>query len=605
MNRKFFVLLILMTMVITSFAQNVTIKAPEVCEVGQRINVRYVVDTQDVEDIRVGDFPGFEYLYGPSTSSQSSYQMINGKTTHSSSVTYTYTILAQKEGEFKLPSASVIVGGKTIRSNSVSITVLPASQNSQNSGVNNHGNASQRRSQASNGSVDSRDLFITATINKTKVFEQEAVLLTYKLYTLVNIRQLSGEMPDLDNFHCQELNSKAQLSLKYENYNGRNYGTAIWRQYVLFPQKSGVLTIPSISFEAEVEVSNPYADPFDVFFGGGSLTQLVRKTITTPKLDIDVKSLPSPVPSNFSGAVGKFSMSGSLTPDHLDANDAASLRVVVSGRGNMKLMKAPVVDVPKDFEVYTPKETDKTTMTASGANGNIVFDYVIVPRHGGKYFIPPVEFVYFNPETEKFITLATDTFHLDVAKGKQVAGAASLHEKEDLRILSSDIHYIKGGSANISENVDSFFGNITYILTYVALSFLFLLILIVFYRQAKTNADIARKRDKRAGKEAGKRLKLARQLLRNRDVGAFYEELLRALLNYVSDKFNISMTNLSKDNVRELLVARGVSEELIQQYMSVLESCEYARFAPGDPVVTMDKIYESACNVINNLNKNL
>lgn len=604
MNRKFFALLILMTMVITSFAQNVTIKAPEACEVGQRINVRYVVDTQDVEDIRVGEFPGFEYLYGPSTSSQSSYQMINGKTTHSSSVTFTYTILALKEGEYTLPSASVKVGGKTIRSNSASITILPASQKSQGS-ANNQGSSSQHRSPGSNASVDSRDLFITATINKAKVFEQEAVLLTYKLYTLVNIRQLSGEMPELDGFHCQELNSKAQLSLKYENYNGRNYGTAIWRQYVLFPQKSGVLTIPSISFDAEVEISNPYADPFDVFFGGGSLTQLVRKTITTPKLELDVKTLPSPVPSNFSGAVGKFSMTGTLTPEQLDANDAASLRVVVSGRGNMKLIKAPVVDVPKDFEVYTPKETDKTTMTASGANGNIVFDYVIVPRHGGKYVINPVEFVYFNPETEKFVTLASDTFRLDVAKGKQVAGATSVLEKEDLRVLSSDIHYIKGGSVSISDSVDSFFGSLTYVLTYVSLSLLFLLILIVFYRQAKANADIARKRDKRAGKEAGKRLKVARKLLKNREVGAFYEELLRALLNYVSDKLNISMTHLSKDNVRELLVARGVSEELIQQYMSVLESCEFARFAPGDPIATMDKIYESASNVINNLNKNL
>lgn len=423
MNRLLSIIILwVLTCTIGIFAQTVRLQAPERCEVGSRINVSYVVDTQDVQDIRVGEFPGFELLYGPSTSRQSSFQMVNGKTTQSSSITFTYVLLAQKEGDFKLPVASVDITGKTIRSNSATITVLPSSKgnggNSGSQGGNSrHGNSNDRHGSAE--ALGDKDLFITATASKTKVFEQEALVLTYKLYTLVNIRQLVGEMPELDGFHCQELNNKAQLSLKYEHYNGRNYGTAIWRQYVLFPQKSGKLTIPSISFDAEVEITNASADPFDLFFGGGSLTQMVRKTIHTPAINLDVTPLPTPRPDNFSGAVGKFTMTGTLSPDQLDANDAATLKLVVSGRGNMKLMKAPALDAPKDFEVYTPKETDKTTNTASGAQGSVTFDYVMVPRHGGAYTIPAVEFVYFNPETAKYVTLHTDSFKLSVQRQRQ------------------------------------------------------------------------------------------------------------------------------------------------------------------------------------------
>lgn len=603
MNRIRIILFLSLTAVLSTYAQTVRLQAPDVCEVGRRINVSYIVDTQDVDDIQVGEFPGFELLYGPSTSSQSSFQMINGKTTHSSTITFTYVLLAEKEGDHTLPAASVKANGKTIRSGTATIQVLPSSNASQ--GFSSGRGSASQSTPHSDDDLSDRDLFITATASKSKIYEQEAVVLTYKLYTLVNIRQLSGDMPELDGFHCQELNSKAQMSLKYERYNGRNYGTAIWRQYVLFPQKSGKMTIPSISFDAEVEVTNHNADPFDIFFGGGSLTQMLRKTLKTPEIEIDVKPLPSPAPSNFSGAVGKFSMTASLTPEQLDANDAASMRIIVSGQGNMKLMKAPVVDAPKDFEVYTPKETDKTSNTAAGAKGNVVFDYVIVPRHGGKYSIPPVEYVYFNPETEKYVTLRTDSFHLAVAKGKPVASGASVSEKEDLRVLSSDIHYINTRRADIRESVDGFFGTTSYIMIHVGAASLFLLLLAVFYRQAKANADIARKRGKRAGKEAAKRLKLARKLLKNHEAGPFYEETLRALLGYAGDKLNIPMTHLARENVREALAARGVDESLIRQYMDVLESCEFARFAPGDPMATMDKIYESATQAINNLNKNL
>lgn len=584
----------------------VKLRAPQQCEVGQRVRVEYIVNTQEVENIQVGEFPGFKVIYGPSTSYQSNYSMINGKTTSNTTLTFTYTLLASKEGTYKIPAATITSEGKNYKSGSQSVQILPSSTPP---GGSHQGQQSQQsqgnsgRGGASDGATVGKDeLFITVNASKKKIYEQEAVLLTYKLYTLVNVRQLAGEMPELDGFHCQELDNKAQMSLKYERYNGRNYGTAVWRQYVIFPQKSGKLTIPSISFDAEVEVQNMNADPFDIFFGGGSLSQLVRKKVTTPALDIEVMPLPTPKPANFSGAVGKFSMTGTLTPEQLDANDAATLRLIISGQGNMKLMKAPTVDFPKDFEVYDPKETDKTKNTSSGADGNVLFDYVIVPRHGGKYSIAPVSFVYFDPSASRYVTIQTDSFHIAVAKGK-AGSRITTPDKEDLKVIASDIHYIKTSQSTSASSGDDFFGSLTCWLYYVISLLLFFILLAVFYRQAKENANLARKRGKRAGKAASRRLKMASKLLKAHDSNTFYDETMRALIGYAGDKLNLSTADLNRDNVRQALESRGIDATLIQSYMEVLSECEFARFAPGDPDATMDKIFTQASEVINSLDK--
>lgn len=608
---KRILLLICTVFATTLLSAQVTVRlqAPQQCEVGQRIRVSYVVNTQEVEDIQVGEFPGFEVVFGPSTSSQSSFSMVNGKTTQSSSMTFSYTLMARKEGTFKIPAATIKSGGKSYKSGTASIQILPSSGNTQQQQSQQQtqqgGGGHSSRSQASQtGTVGKDDLFIAVSANKQKIFEQEAVVLTYKLYTLVNIRQLAGEMPELDGFHCQEIDSKAQMSLKYERYNGRNYGTAVWRQYVLFPQKSGKLTVPSINFDAEVEIQNMSADPFDIFFGGGSLSQMVKKTIKTPSIDIDVKPLPTPKPANFSGAVGKYTLTGSLTPEQLDANDAATLRLIVSGQGNMKLMKAPHVDFPKDFEVYDPKENNKTTNTLTGAKGNVIFDYVIVPRHGGKYGISPVEFVYFDPDAARYVTLKTDSFHIAVAKGRGTH-QSRVTDKEDLKVIASDIHYIKTGEANIVQNEDSFFGSTRYLLYYLAAIIAFLTVFAIFYRQARENANLAKLRGKRAGKAASKRLKTAHRLLKSHDTNAFYDETMRALLGYAADKLNLPVAELNKDNVREAMENRGVAQQLIENFMSALGECEFARFAPGDPDATMEKIFTEASDAINDIDKAL
>lgn len=581
------------------------IQAPSVTEVGRRIRVSYVANTQDVESIQVGDFPGFDVVYGPSTSSSSSFSMINGKTTHSSSLTYTYTLVAKEEGKFTIPSATIKVEGKTYKSGSAVIEVLPSSGNTQgNSQQSQSGrqqnNSSRQRGQASSSDIGSNELYMIVTASKKKIYEQEAVLLTYKLYTLVTIRQISGEMPQLDGFHVQEVDSKAQMTLKYERVNGRTYGTAIWRQYVLYPQKTGKLKVPSITFDSQVEIQNTSMDPFDVFFGGGSLSQLVKKSIVTPAIEIDVMALPSPKPANFAGAVGKYTISGQLTPEQVNANDAATLRLIVSGQGNMKLMKAPKVNFPQDFEIYDPKVSDKTTNTSLGAKGNVVYDYVVVPRHGGKFTIAPVEFCYFDTDSHSYKTLKTDSFSIAVAKSK-TRGSSNYHEQEDLKILNNDIRYIKLGDVDGTASDTLFFGSMSYWMYYIVSSGVFVLLLILFNRHIKKSRDISGMRVQKAGKAASKRLKTAAKLMKQHQSEAFYDEVMKALLGYAGDKLNIQKSDLNKENVSASLQSFGVHKDIVDSYMKLISECEFARYAPGDPDATMEKIYSSASDVINEL----
>ena len=608
MKRIYSILLLLFLFIGTICAQvTLKVQAPSQAEVGQRIRISYVANTSDVEDFQVGDFQGFNVLYGPSTSRSSSFSMTNGHTTQSSTVTFTYTVVPIEQGTLKVPAATIVVEGKSVKSGTTNIEVLPASSsqgqqpsNSQQGGSNRQ----QRQQQSSSGSgqIGNNELYMTVTANRQKIYEQEAVMLTYKLYTLVNIQQISGEMPQIDGCHVQEIDRQAQLSLKYERVNGRNYGTAVWKQYVLFPQKTGKLKIPSITFDTQVEVQNHSMDPFDIFFGGGSLSQMVRKQIKTPVVEIEVLPLPTPKPDNFSGAVGKFSVSATLTPEQVNANDAATLRLVVSGQGNMKLMKAPTIRFPQDFEVYDPKENNKTTNTSTGAKGNIIYEYVVVPRHGGKYSIPPVEFCYFDPEAERYNTVRTDSFSLAVAKAKGQP-VAYTREQEDLNMLSNDIRFIKLGQLKSTESND-FFGTTNYWLTYVLLLIAFILAFVWLRHWQSQNPNSWSVKGKKAGKVASRRLKKAAKLMHEKDDAAFYDEVMRALLGYAGDKLSLPNNELNKDNVIRELTKRGVEQNVVDAFIAVLSDCEFARYAPVDnPSMAKEKVYQQASDVITQMNK--
>lgn len=615
MKRIFLTLMLTLTMTLLVKAQvQVSVQAPSEVIEGDRFRVSYVVNTQDIQDFKVEEFKGLVELYGPSQSSSSSYSIVNGRTTSSSTITFTYTVTSDKAGTFTLPVASVVSDGKTYKSSAKSITVLPAGSGGGSQGGNG-GNANAQGRSNSNSTrmhtsevgerISGKDIFIAVTASKKRVYEQEAVLLTYKLYTLVNVSEMSGKMPELDGFHVQQLNREQQPQLKMEHYNGKNYGTVIWCQYVVFPQHSGQLTIPEIKFDATIIQQDRSVDPFEAFFGGGSMMREVHKAVIAPAVTLNVDALPTPKPANFSGAVGKFTLTSSLTPLELKANDATTMRVTVKGTGNMKLMKAPEVQWPKDFEKYDPKMEDKTSIGASGSTGTVLFDFIAVPRHQGKYDVPAVEFCYFDPDAKSYKTIRGEAFSMDVAKGKEGPRTDNGLSKEEIELLNNDIHYIKTGDVSYQTGSSSFFNSNRYWLVYVLSLLMFAILVFLFRHQAAVNADTARKRGKGASKVAAKRLKAANKLLAQNDANAFYEETMKALWGYISDKENIPLSELNKDNVRERLTSCQVAPELIDAFLATLDSCEFARFAPGDPAENMEKIYASAEDVINRMENDL
>lgn len=599
MIRKQFLFFIFLLCVVGLNAQvRFTTSAPEAVVEGEQFRLSFRVNTQDVSDFKAPVFNGFDVLMGPSRSVESSFSMVNGKTTQSSSITFTYILSATKPGTYTIPGASIRSEGQVYKSNSVRLRVLKADAST--SQAQSSGSANRMHTQQSGSQITGKDLFITVTANKKRVFEQEAILLTYKVYSLVNLTQLAGNMPDLDGFHTQEIPLPQQKSMTMEHFNGRNYGTVVWRQYLLFPQRSGKLKVPAVEFEGLVVQQNAAIDPIDAFFNGADLTTEVKKKIVAPGMEIQVDPLPDR-PANFSGAVGQFTIESALIPEQdLKSNDALTLKLTVSGTGNMKLLTAPKVNFPKDFEAYDPKVTDNTRLERNGVSGNKVFEYIAVPRYKGDYEIPAVEFCYFDPQSKSYKTIKTQPYKIKVAQGNSRPASDAAAQKE-LELLNSDIRYIKSGDVDLQPMEDLFFGSASYWTCLAVLVILLVAISIYLRVQGKNRQNVARMKGKRANSVAAKRLKAARKLLEKQQADSFYEEVLKALWGYVSDKLTIPVAELNKENIQQRLTEHNVDEALAVRFNDTLNACEFARFAPGDPQATMDKIYQDAVAVISEL----
>ena len=584
--------ILLMMVMTTAFAvaQTLTASAPSRVSVGEQFRLSYTVNTQNVSDFRAGNIPSeLEVLIGPNRSMQSSYQMINGHTSQSSSITYTYIVAATKGGSYTIPAAHVVVDGKKIASNALTIKVIGSTGS--NSRPYNDDEGEEVREMGSR--ISGSDLFIKVSANKKRVFEQEPILLTYKVYTLVQLSQLRGDMPDLKSFYTQEVDLPQQKSFSLETVNGRPYRTCTWSQYVMFPQTTGKLHIPAITFEGVVIQQNRNVDPFEAFFNGGSGYVEVKKKIEAPGIEIQVDPLPQR-PATFSGGVGKFNISAQLDKTETKANDPITLRIIVSGTGNLKLIKQPIINLPKDFDKYEPKVTEQTKLTTAGIEGSKIYDVLIVPRHQGKYEIPPIEFTYFDTSTKRYETVKTEAFQLDVAKGSGASSVSDFSGQEDLQELNKDIRYIKTGDANQHLTGDFFFGSITYWISIAILVLVFITLFVIFRQRAIDNANVAAMRGKKANKVATKRLKQAARLMTENKPGEFYDEVLRALWGYVGDKLNIPVAQLSHDNISYKLAERGVHQSIIDKFIGALDECEFERYAPGDPKGNMSKVYDKA-----------
>ena len=581
-------------------SQTLTGSAPSHVSVGEQFRLTYTVNTQNATDFRAGDIPGeLEVLIGPNRSMQSSYQMINGHTSSSSSITYTYIVCATKNGTFTIPPAHVVVGGKTIASNTLNIKVSGSPQASSGSSGSprQHRQDEQGEIRDAGSQISGSDLFIKVSANKKRVYEQEPILLTYKVYTLVGLTSLRGDMPDLKSFYTQEVSLPTQKSFSIETFNGRPYRTTTWSQYVMFPQMTGKLQIPSITFEGIVVQQNRNIDPFEAFFNGGSGYIEVKKKIVAPGIDIEVDPLPER-PAGFSGGVGHFTVSASLNKTETKANDPVSVRITVSGTGNLKLVKQPQIELPKDFDKYEPKVTDKTKLTTAGIEGSMIYDILIVPRHQGHYDIPPVSLTYFDTTSKTYKTVTSEPLTLDVAKGSGPSAMSDYSGQQDLQELSRDIRYIKTGNVRQQGIDEFFFGSVPYWITLAIMVLVFISLFVIFRQRAIENANVTKRRAGKANKVATKRLKKASKLMADNKPGEFYDEVLRALWGYVGDKLNIPVEQLSHDNISQRLSDRGVGEETIAQFMGALDECEFERYAPGDPKGNMNKVYEKAMTAI-------
>lgn len=579
---------------LTSGAQTLTGSAPSQVAAGEQFRLTYTINTDDVDGFRAGNIPDeLEILMGPSTSRQSSFQMVNGHTSSSSSITYTYILCATANGTFTIPPARATVNGKQITSNSLRIKVSGHAQSN---------NGSQRQQRQPSGvrsagtPISGSDLFIKVSANKSRVHEQEPILLTYKVYTLVELTSLNGKMPDLKSFYSQEIPLPQQKKFTVEHVNGKPYRTVTWSQYVMFPQMTGKLEIPSITFEGVVVQSNPNIDPFEAFFNGGSGYIEVKKQIKAPGMSIEVLPLPER-PTGFSGGVGQFSVKATLDQTEVKANDPVTLRITVSGTGNMKLLKEPVVNFPQDFDKYDAKQNDETKLTSNGIEGSVTWEFLAVPRHQGSYDIPPVEFTYYDTRENAYRTLKTQGFKLNVAKGSGNGHVIS-SDQQNIEQLNNDIHYIKTGDVVQRQSGDYFFGSTGYWIALALLTLTFITLFVVFRQRAIDNANIGKMRGKKANKVATKRLKLADKLMKAGKASEFYDEVLRALWGYVGDKLNIPVEQLSRENISQRLTERNVNEETVNLFISALDECEFERYAPGDAKGNMSKTFNAAMTAI-------
>ena len=601
MRKLVFLFILFATFGVVAKATDITFKAsaPEAVVMGETFRLSYTVNAEG-KDLRVPEIPDFEVLIGPSTSKNMSTQIINGEMTSETSLTFTYILQPKKEGTFNIAPATIKVKGANYTSNALVIKVLPPDK-AEEASVQGGGNAS------ASSAVGKNDLFITANISKKNVYEQEGFLITYKLYAnprkanVVGINQV--KLPEFEGFLTQEVELPQNRQLTLENYNGTNYGTIIIKQAVLFPQRSGKITIPSGSLDVAMRVQVQSQRPrsvFDFFEDAGYVD--VNRTVPISPVSIEVKPLLSGKPASFSGAVGNYSMTSSISSNNVKTDDAVTIKVTISGNGNIKLIKNPEVVFPNDFDVYDPKVEVDIKTTAAGSSGTKTIEYMAIPRYAGDFEIPAIAFSYFDTKSGSYKTIKSEPYKLHVEQGKGGTATSPVvsnySNKESVKYLGKDIRYLKVKNIRFVPKNDLFFGSFMYYMCYLIPAILFVVFFFIYRKQVKENANIALVRTKKANKMAVRRLKNAGKLMKENKKEAFYDEVLRALWGYLSDKLSIPQANLTKDNVEAELAKYGVDDTLINEFMDILNTCEFARYAPAQASDAMDKLYELTVDAI-------
>ena len=615
----FIVLMLLMPWALWAQDPSIKVSAKRQVSVGEQFKIAFEVNAEG-KKFMAPSFANFTVVGGPFNSTSSSVQIVNGSMTRTVSNTYSYVLRAEKEGDFTIGSASIVVDGKTIESEPYQVSVVA---DASSAGAVSQGGQSSSSSQSQQGTTDPKvsgqDLFLKVIPSKKSAYIGEPVVLTYKLYTRVPVSQLSvSRMPSYGGFWMKEIgDNNGTLHQSTETVNGVEYTTAEVKKVVVIPQKAGKLSVEPMGIECMAQIvtqrSNQRSnDPFDIFFNDPFFSRNytnVQKNIETATITLDVKSLPQDgKPAGFTGAVGNYNFSASIDRNEASTNEAINLTMTVSGSGNIELLNLPAPDFPPDFEVYDPKITSSVDANSQGTNGTKKAEYLIIPRRAGDFNIPAVSFSYFNPVRGQYVTLESPEMNIRVNKGTgDESGGGGLYasNQEGIKYLGSDIRHINTTDLKLKPQNTTFFASMVYFIILAALLLFFLVMLLVVKKRRKFNQDVALVRNKKATKVAKGRLNNAYKFLKSSDQDHFYEEMSQALWGYISDKLGIERSVLSMDTVKEAMMGKGIGEELSNQFVDVLNTCEFARFAPGDAASKMEGLYEQGLDVIMKVEKTI
>lgn len=616
MKRLFSIAAFLLIAIFQMSAQNVIrVEAPDVVAVNEQFNVTFIIEGEkSPSDFHWSEGDDFQLVWGPQKGSSSSIQIINGKRSSSHQTTFTYILIPKSTGTFQLPVATAMLSGDKIASSSVSIQVVSdGASASQSSGQGGNGAKSSGGGQTSStGDISSGDLFLRLSLSRSEVVIGEPITATLKIYQRVNVVGFeNAKLPTFNGFWSQETFAPTNIEFKRESLDDKIYNTALLRTYVLIPQQSGTITIEPAELVCLVNVraaQSASSSLFDRFFQDEY--QTIRKRVTTPAVKVKVNPLPAGQPASFGGGVGNFGISARLTTDNLKTHDAASLVITVSGRGNVALLEEPKVNFPPDFEIYDTKTTENTDKSNGGTSGSKSFEYPFIPRSHGDFTIDPVEYSYYDVNSGKYVTLKTEPLHIKVAKGKggdsaPVTTVNSGVERKDVKSLADDIRFIFTGKPNLSGSGSFFVGSVFFWVLLALMIVSAAVVYLAFRKVAAMRADVAGTKNRRATKMAQKRLKLAGEYLDKSLYTAFYEELHKALIGFVSDKLNMDMSEISKDNIVSALTEGGVSEEQTKAFTDLLDACEFARYSPDGGNEAMRSHYDAALKVISSIDSGL
>lgn len=571
--------------------QDVYIKgeSPSVVNTGDQFTVMWTVNAGGGE-FSAPAFNGFYKLMGPQTSYSSSTQIINGKMSTQTSYSYVYYLQAVKDGKYVIAPATFTLKNKTYSSDSLRIEVVGSTSQKQNRQQANTDSETD-----SEVETNGKDLFINLYVNRKEIFLGEPVVATVKIYSRVNIAGINEiKFPSFNSFLKSDIDTPPLTSLRQENVNGTIYGSGVIQQFLLYPQVTGEINIDPV--QISVLVQQKTRGESDPFFGDFfSSYQTVPKAAASQSLKIKVKPLPGIKPVDFSGVVGKLELKANLNKESVNVNDAVNLKITISGNGNLRIAAPPVLKLSPDIEVYDPKISDDLKNGQNGTTGQKSFEFLLIPRHDGDFTIPPVTYSYFNIAAGRYEKLTTDELHFNARKvsgqnsGTTVYGGVA---KEDVKYLGKDIRFIKSDPGKLKKSGDIFISKQSFYSTFAFSLIAFLLILFLRREHIRRNSDISLVKNRKAGKVAIKRLHNASVCLKNEEIDQFYDEILKAVWGYLSDKLNIPVSDLTRTNAIAALHENGVEEDLINNLSQILDACEFARFAPSTSGTEAASIYE-------------